>query len=113
MKNRHSTLLGSCRMYTAVLSSENFQHTMVAPDTIAPIAAVCQLKNWKEGRKLGALPIFSANVARFVTRKVIKYYDVVSRLILRDARYALHLNNTALKNQPASLSSSRNSYTEL
>jgi hypothetical protein len=44
---------------------------IAAPDTIVPTRAVCQLKNWNEGRKFGAELIFSKKQARFITRKVI------------------------------------------
>lgn len=65
---------------------------MEAPETIAPVAAVCQLKKWKDGRKFGALPIFKANVARFVTRNVIRYCvqvkSVICPIVLAEVTYS-------------------------
>jgi hypothetical protein len=44
---------------------------MAAAERILPMKAVCQLKNLKPGRKLGADPILRRKQARFMTKKVI------------------------------------------
>lgn len=54
---------------------------IAVPLIIEPANAVCQLKKWNEGLKLGADPIFSRKHAKFITKKVIKYVIVVNDAI--------------------------------
>lgn len=43
---------------------------MAMAESIAPAKALCQLKNLKPGRKLGAEPIFSKKQAMFIVKNV-------------------------------------------